>query len=107
MYALHSLYSPPGRFATLRLDRQIRLDLNTYNTYFSALCIIPSISYTCFATSYLIFRLRLSFPTSRVTSLTIAFSLSTIQLPPFLSLDSSQVLDVAFTTFVALVSSNE
>src|SRR5436190_22299984 len=51
MYALHSLYSPPGRFATLRLDRQIRLYLNTYNTYFSALCIIPSISYTCFATS--------------------------------------------------------
>src|SRR5204862_8194863 len=62
MYALHSLYSPPGRFATLRLDRQIRLDLNTYNTYFSALCIIPSISYTCFATSTHLFRLRLSFP---------------------------------------------
>src|SRR5438034_4685450 len=71
MYALHSLYSPLGRFATLRLDRQIRLDLNTYNTYFSALCIIPSISYTCFATSYLIFRLRLSFPPSRDPSLTI------------------------------------
>src|SRR5204862_3794153 len=55
-----------GAFATLRLDRQIRLDLNTYNTYFSALCIIPSISYTCFATSTHLFRLRLSFPTTRV-----------------------------------------